>query len=102
MTPQQVSKFLAAAIPARLPVLLVGGPGCAKTSLGTQAAAALGYDVIFSHPVVSDPTDFKGIFWPDASGGRCRVLPVGEIADLLECERPTVWFIDDIGQAPPA
>lgn len=102
MTPNQVSKFLAAAIPARLPVLLTGSPGVGKTMLVEQAAEAAGCDIVISHPVVSDPTDAKGLPWPDKDSMTARFLPLGEVAELLTCTRPTVWFLDDLGQAAPA
>ena len=40
MRPTQLATFLSRTIAARLPVLLVGGPGIGKTSIVEQAAAA--------------------------------------------------------------
>ena len=101
MKPSQLSQFLSRAIEARLPILIVGAPGVGKSDLVGQAAEAAGADLIISHPAVSDPTDTKGLPWPDGSGG-ATFLPFGELARALRAERPTVWFLDDLGQAPPA
>ena len=102
LTPTQVSKFLAKTIPARLPILLTGSPGVGKTDLVIQAAIDAECDIVISHPVVSDPTDAKGLPWPDKDSMTARFLPLGEVAELLTCTRPTVWFLDDLGQAAPA
>lgn len=58
----------------------------------------LGYDLLVSHPVVSDPTDFKGL--PYAKDNIADFLPFGDLRMLMECQKPLVWFIDDLGQAP--
>lgn len=85
---------------ARLPVMLVGAPGVGKSDIVAQAAKACGYDLVISHPVVSDPTDFKGLPWPAKSGETAEFLPFGDFARVLNSEKPTVWFLDDLGQAP--
>lgn len=102
MRTSDVSTLLEYTIAARLPVLLTGPPGCGKTSLVEQAAAKIGCDMIVSHPVVSDPTDAKGLPWPDPTKDRATFLPFGELAQAIECEKPTVWMLDDLGQAPAA
>src|SRR5689334_5793664 len=60
MTPSQLATLLRAAFPARLPVLIVGQPGIAKTSIVRQVAAELGADLILSTPSTEDPTEPKG------------------------------------------
>lgn len=95
-------KVLKTCIRSRLPVLLVGAPGVGKSDIVAQAAAAEGFDVILSHPVVADPTDAKGLPFPDKSGEFARFLPYGDLAKALSATRPTVWFLDDLGQAAPA
>jgi hypothetical protein len=102
MRPAQLRKFLAATIDARLPVLITGAPGIGKSDIVTQAAQEAKADIIISHPVVADPTDAKGLPWPEKSGERASFLPFGELADALEAKKPTVWFLDDLGQASPA
>ena len=102
MRPSDVSQLLTRTAPEGLPILLVGAPGVGKTSLVQQAADNLGYQLLISHPVVADPTDAKGLPWPDASTGTARFLPFGELAQAIAATEPTIWLLDDLGQAPAA
>ena len=80
MTPTQLSQLLARTIPARMPVLIKGAPGVAKTDIVRQACEAAGVELIVSHPVVDEPIDdTRGChryvttmpsFCPSASCGR--------------------------------
>jgi len=54
--------------------------------------------LIIFHPVVSDPTDFKGL--PGIVDGEAEFLPFGDLRELIEAKKPTIAFMDDIGQAP--
>lgn len=96
--PSQLSLFLSKTIPARLPVMVTGKPGIGKTDIVKQAATAAGARCIVKHPVISDPTDFKGMPW--VSEGRAQFLPFTDLAELMTASSPTVCFFDDIGQAP--
>ena len=102
MTPQALRKALALAVQNNLPVIVKGRPGIGKSDIVAQVAADLSYELKISHPQVSDPTDFKGFPFPDKSGERATFLPFGDLADLIEAKHPTIAFLDDIGQAPPA
>jgi hypothetical protein len=100
MTFKEMRAFLAAAIAARLPILIQGAPGIGKSDLVDLAARDAGADLILSHPAVSDPTDAKGLPW--AVDGRATFLPFGDLRRAIEADKPTVWFLDDLGQATPA
>jgi hypothetical protein len=102
VTPSQLVTLLTAAIPARLPVLITGSPGVGKSDIVAQAAELTGAEIILSHPAVADPTDAKGLPWPKADSGEATFLPFGELARALKATKPTVWFLDDLGQATPA
>lgn len=102
MRPSNVSKLLTATIKSRLNVLLVGAPGVGKTDLVSQSCDAARADVILSHPVVADPTDAKGLPWPNKDGKSATFLPFGDLLRALNAKKPTVWFLDDLGQASPA
>lgn len=102
MSPKTAKKYLAKAIASELGVLLVGPPGCGKSDIVHQACADAGADLVVFHPVVSDPTDFKGMPMSNAEGTEANFLPFGELKKLLNATRLTVCFIDDIGQAPPS
>lgn len=100
MKPSQLLTLLSHTIQAGRPVLITGGPGVGKTDIVTHAAELAGADLIISHPAVADPTDVKGLPWPDKDGLSATFLPFGELSRAVIATRPTVWFLDDLGQAP--
>jgi hypothetical protein len=100
LRPSQLRTLLSLALPAKLPVLLYSGPGIGKSSIVEQACAEVDADAIVMHPVVSDPTDFKGMPW--VSEGGATFLPFGDLQALLGATKLTACFIDDLGQATPA
>jgi len=102
MKPKQLKSFLKKAIPARLPVLIKGQPGVGKSAIVEQVCRELGVDLITTHPVVSEPIDYKGMPCLVGEGDekRATFLPFGDLQRLIEAEKPTVYFIDDFGQAP--
>lgn len=100
MYPLQVTEVLREMIAANMPVLLHGKPGVGKTDLATSAARDVGFRTVLSHPVTYDPTDVKGLPW--VVDGSALFLPMGEMAEVLTAQEPTVWIIDDLGQAAVA
>jgi hypothetical protein len=102
MTPAQLSKYLIFAINNNLPVLIKGKPGIGKSDIIEQATAAAGAKLIISHPVVSDPTDFKGMPAINKEGTKAHFLPFNDLNDLINATEPTVFFLDDLGQAAPS
>lgn len=99
MKPQDLSKFLTQAIRAKMPVLIKGAPGVGKTDLVTQACKDTGTALIISHPVVDEPIDYKGL--PSIKDGHAEFLPFGTLRNIIDAKQPTVYFMDDLGQAPP-
>lgn len=71
-----------------------------KSDIVEQVAKKLKHKLCIFHPVVSDPTDFKGL--PALVSGRADFLPYGDLRALLEAKEPTIAFLDDLGQAPAA
>jgi len=104
MKPSQVSQVLLVLFRAGKPVLLTGQPGIGKTDLVTQASEAGQFDLIVSHPVVSDPTEYKGMPWVLQKNGSAQAsfLPFDDLELLINADRPTIYFLDDLGQAPAA
>jgi hypothetical protein len=102
VTPSQLQTILAAMIPARLPLLITGMPGIGKTDIVDSVTASLSNDLILEHPAVGDPTDFKGLPWGNQGATEATFLPFGNFARALKATKPTVWFFDDLGQAPPS
>lgn len=102
LSPSQLTQLLARTIEARMPVLVTGPPGVGKSDIVNQATEAAEADLILSHPAVADPTEAKGIPWALKGAKEATFLPFGDLAAALRAERPTVWFLDDLGQATPA
>jgi len=100
MRPKHAVKVLSTLIKNGKSVLLKGAPGVGKSDIVAQVCEELGYELIISHPVVSDPTDFKGL--PYAANGSAEFLPFGDLRKIMEATEPTVYFLDDLGQAAPS
>jgi len=98
MKASSLTTVLSACIAARRPILIKGAPGVGKSDIVASAAAAAGAELVIFHPVVSDPTDFKGL--PGIVNGAAEFLPYGELRKLLDATTPTIGFFDDLGQAP--
>jgi dynein-related subfamily AAA family protein len=98
--PSQLRTLLSKAVAAKEPALIIGAPGIGKSDIVEQAAAAAGAESVIMHPVVSDPTDFKGLPW--VTDGGATFLPFGELQTLITAKKPTVCFLDDLGQATSA
>lgn len=83
--------------------LLVSPPGSGKTSM-TKCLVTneLKMDIVMSNPAMDDPTDAKGLGFPSEDRSHAQFLPFGILHKLLNATKPTVWFIDDLGQANEA
>lgn len=99
--PAQVSQILLTYIPARKPIFLSGGPGCAKSSLVRDAAAQLGYRLIDHRLAQMDPVDLRGV--PSVANGRTIFNPPAcfPFEDQVGNEK-IVLFFDEFTQCPIA
>ena len=100
VSPRQLTELLAAFIGARMPLLVTGIPGIGKSNIVEQAAERAGAKLLISHPAVADPTDFKGLPWFEKGDESASFKPFGDFDVALKATEPTVWFFDDLGQAP--
>jgi len=98
MKPKELKNTLIKMVNAKMPCLVKGAPGVGKSDIINQVAEATKHHLIISHPVVSDPTDFKGQPW--VIDGKATHLPYNELQQLIEATEPTIYFLDDLGQAP--
>lgn len=99
LRPKQLKSLLKLAILNKKKILIVGKPGVGKTGIARQVASEIDYDVITDHPVYGDPTDAKGVIWYDQATHQADYHPVGNLAKVLAAKKPTLWLIDDFGQA---
>jgi len=84
-------------------LLVVGPPGCGKTEITIQAAEYMDRELIITHPVIDDPTNYKGYpFKTKDKAGRdvADFLPFAMLRRIIEADKPTTLFADDMGQAP--
>lgn len=102
ITAAELITLLVAYVRHQFPVLITGAPGVGKSDIVARVAALLGYDLVISHPVTEDPTDPKGLPFPSADGLSARFLPFGNMHKILSATRPTIWFLDDLGQGSAA
>ncbi|MFN5252149.1 MAG: ATP-binding protein [Bacteroidota bacterium] len=100
MKPKELKRFLSFAFSNRENVLIKGKPGIGKSDIVEQASKDANAELIISHPVVSDPTDYKGM--PFQDGKKADFLPFAELNRIIEADKPTIFFLDDLGQASPS
>lgn len=98
MNASKLEALLETAIKNKLRVLIVGPPGCGKTAIVSQVCRKLATPLVYMHPAVSDPTDFKGL--PGIVDGKAEFLAYGDMRKLASVKERTVVFADDVGQAP--
>jgi len=99
--PEKLEQILMAFISNQFPLLITGAPGVGKSDIVAQAATRAKAHLLISHPVVSDPTDYKGMPFV-STVGEADFLPFGDLKALIRATEPTIFFLDDLGQAPPA
>lgn len=97
MKPNKLSEKLIQLVKCKEPVLLVGLPGLGKTDVVESVAKVSNHDVVTFHPVVDDPTNYKGL--PCEVEGNAEFLPYAQLRKLVEADSPTIAFFDDLGQA---
>lgn len=102
-SPVELKDYLKFAIKNTSPTLVVAPPGVGKSEIIEGTSAEEKQRLILTHPVVSDPTDYKGLPFAskDPNGiDYAKFLPFGDLQELITTKVPTVFFIDDFGQAP--
>lgn len=97
MIPSQLYNTVRFCIKNKLSLLIKGSPGIGKTDIVKQACKSVRAGLTISHPVVSDPTDYKGLPFPE--GDHASFLPFGDLKQLIEAKKSLVFFLDDLGQA---
>ena len=99
LSPKKMFDALVFMIQNKEPIMLVGSPGCGKTELVKQACKATKNKLVIMHPVVSSPTDFKGLPFLSSDGESADFMPYGDLKILVDAKEKTVFFLDDLGQS---
>lgn len=101
--PSELTELLSQTIPQHMPVLVVGKPGAGKSSIIEASSLTAKADCFIVHPVVDDPTDYKGMPTVTKLGKdgkpEADFIPFGNLARMINAKKLTVVFIDDLGQA---
>ena len=67
LRPSELASTLALLVEARQPVVVWGGPGCAKSQIAQQVAAQAGREYVDVRALLLDPVDLRGIPWRDGA-----------------------------------
>jgi len=106
MKPSELAEYFNIVIENHGNVLVVGKPGIGKTEICKQSIEKFKLEhpdktVYFAiwHPVVDDPTTFKGMPFPDEERTFTKWLPYGKIFELQKCKADYIIIVvDDLGQ----
>ena len=66
LRPSELAATLKLLVEARQPVMVWGGPGCGKSEVAQQVAAAGGRTYYDVRALLLDPVDLRGIPWRDS------------------------------------
>lgn len=86
LTPGQLTELLSVTVPAKIPVLIAGGPGMGKTDISVATGKMLGYNVRLRHPVIEEEIDYRGLpTFTDIDGVRgADFVPFADLRELME------------------
>jgi len=100
--PSQLKQMLKEYIKRGKSVLVVGEPGGGKTTILGQVAEEIDHDLVVSHPAIQSPTDYRGMPIYEQEEKRAKFLPYEALEQLVTTTTPTIFFLDDAGQATPS
>lgn len=96
----EYGQFISKVYPAGRRVLAVSKPGCGKTTVNADFCRAQNWDFIVSTLPLDDPSTIRGYpFRPAKEGGDAEHCLFDSVARAFRATKPTLWFLDDIGQA---
>lgn len=98
MTPSQISSMVRLCRAKRRPLFIWGPPGVGKSDLVATAAKDENIALIDFRMALRDPTDLKGIPWPDQKTGTTKYFRDGE----LPKDGNGMLFMDELNSAAPA
>lgn len=99
LKPSTIISVLEKCFKIKQQLLIVGPPAIGKTDCVRKAAMRCGMECVISHPAIEDPTVPLGFPFPAQDGKSAKFLPYGRLKKVIEGDKPTVWLLDDFGQA---
>lgn len=100
MKASEMKKLLKWSVVNGVPVLMKGMPGVGKSDLTKWVKKKTKYDQLILHPVVDEPTDYKGLGF--MVKGKAEFVPYGNLLKLMEAKKPLIVVFEDLGQATDA
>lgn len=97
MKVQNYIELLVKAVPERRRILARGKPGVGKTQGAEQACQRMNRELIVSPLALDDPATIRG--YPIRDNGHAAHCLFGTIHRVFNATKPTLWLLDDIGQA---
>jgi hypothetical protein len=109
LTSGEVKELVVAALtnkagmePRRRQIMVVGGPGTAKTATVEAGARIANHRTLVGNPGAEDPTVPGGMPWFEKGAASAEFFPFGIIAAALAATEPTVLLLDDLPHATHA
>ena len=100
MRPSDIKEMVEIYVQANMPIGMYGAPGVGKTSIASQVASQLDYDWWVFYAGTAEPTDING--FPVLIDKQPEFVPYANLKKLIDANRPTLAFFDDIDKAPHA
>lgn len=96
-----IRRMMKTAYQKNIPLMVASSPGTGKTDHGIQFGHDMSARTIIFHPVVDDPTDYKGMPVRTRDGG-AEFVPYNRLKLLMEINEDCLAIFDDTGQATMA
>lgn len=110
MRPNDLKKMIRIAIDQNINLMITGAPGIGKTKIVSSVAEQIKaeaqpdkpVDIMITHPVVEEVTEYSGFAFPAEDRQSAKLLPYGNLLKMIKHPRTglLIIIIDDIGQAP--
>ena len=98
MSPSQLSTAIKACYDLRLPLFIWGAPGIGKSDVVRRAAADMKIELVDKRLGQSDPTELKGMPWPDQAKKVMKFFQDSQ----LPTKGKGILFLDELSHAPNA
>jgi hypothetical protein len=102
MNTGKFQSFLEKALINRQKVLVKGSPGIGKSSIFSQVAKKIDFQLMVWISSISDPSDIKGLPTRADENKHAEFLPYDELYKLIHMEKDCVCLFDDLSHAVPA
>ncbi|MGC8766415.1 MAG: AAA family ATPase [Brevinematia bacterium] len=89
---KRIKKLVKTSLSANLPVLILGHPGCGKSTMAKELAQEFGLPLIDIRLAHEDPAELTGVRVPDKDTSKLVVY----VPDWVPTDKPVFLFLDEI------